>query len=93
MLEDTDQAQNIKRPYNFAYHELFKDLPSVGKGGGRGLYRLCRRNHFIAARCHLSSYTGDALEELASKTGILLFMLPITAIALSMNCQSPHPNG
>jgi iron complex transport system substrate-binding protein len=79
-VEDTDQAQNIKRPYNFAYHELFKDLPSVGKGGGRGYTAYAEEIILLQPDVIFSSYTGDALEELASKTGI-----PVIYVAYNSN--------
>lgn len=61
---------NIKCPYGYAFHELFEDLPSIGKGGARSNTAYEEKIIMLQPDVILSAYSGDAVEELARKTGI-----------------------
>lgn len=68
--EDSDKTQTIKRGYNYVNNDIFKDLPSIGKGGGRGYTAYEEEIIALAPDVIFSAYNSEALEELASKTGI-----------------------
>lgn len=73
--EDSDKTQTIKRGYNYVNHDTFKELPSIGKGGGRGYTAYEEEIISLQPDVIFSAYNSEALEELASKTGI-----PVVAI-------------
>lgn len=83
-VEDIDKEKNIKRAYNYAYHDFFKDLPSIGKGGGRGYTAYEEEIISLDPDVIFSAYTNDALEELANKTGI-----PVISISYQSDMFDP----
>lgn len=84
-VEDSDKKENIKRAYNYAYHDFFKDLPSIGKGGGRGYTAYEEEIISLDPDIIFSAYTSDALEELANKTGI-----PVVSITYQSDMFDPN---
>lgn len=79
-IEDTDKSRVIGRPYNYVYHDQFKDLPSIGKGGGRSYTAYEEQIIALQPDVIFCSYTSDALEQLAAKTGI-----PVISTAIQGN--------
>lgn len=79
-IEDTDKSGVIGRPYNYVYHDQFKDLPSIGKGGGRGYTAYEEQIIALQPDVIFCSYTSDALDQLAVKTGI-----PVVSTAIQGN--------
>ncbi|SHN53342.1 iron ABC transporter substrate-binding protein [Desulfitobacterium chlororespirans] len=79
-IEDTDKSRVIGRPYNYVYHDQFKDLPSIGKGGGRGYTAYEEQIIALQPDVIFCSYTSDALDQLAAKTGI-----PVVSTAIQGN--------
>ena len=83
-VEDTDKKRQIARPYNYVYSPQFQDLPSIGKGGGRGYTAYEEEIISLQPDVILTAYTSDALEELAAKTGI-----PVVSIGYQSNLFDP----
>ncbi|WP_019849268.1 iron ABC transporter substrate-binding protein [Desulfitobacterium sp. PCE1] len=79
-IEDIDKTREIKRAYNYVYHDQFKDLPSIGKGGGRGYTAYEEQIIALQPDIIFTFYNSDALEQLANKTGI-----PVVSIATQAN--------
>lgn len=86
-VEDIDKQQEIKRPYNYIYHDQLKDLPSIGKGGGRGYTAYEEQIITLQPDVILTFYNSDALEQLADKTGI-----PVVSIATQANLFGEDTN-
>lgn len=83
-VEDSDKKPTIKRTYNYVYQDAFKDLPSVGKGGGRGYTAYEEEIIKLQPDLILSAYTSDALLELAEKTGI-----PVVSVTYQSDMFDP----
>ncbi len=83
-VEDNDKKPTIKRAYNYVYNDSFKELPSIGKGGGRGYTAYEEEIINLQPDLILSSYTGDALEQLADKTGI-----PVVSVTYQSDMFDP----
>ncbi len=80
-IEDTDKNKTIGRAYNYVYYDqFFKDLPSIGKGGGRGYTAYEEQIIALQPDVIFCSYTSDALDQLAAKTGI-----PVVSTAIQGN--------
>ncbi len=79
-VEDIDKNQEVKRAYNYINHDQLKDLPSIGKGGGRGYTAYEEQIITLQPDVILTYYNSDALEQLAEKTGI-----PVVSIATQAN--------
>ncbi|MEM5818276.1 MAG: iron ABC transporter substrate-binding protein, partial [Desulfitobacterium hafniense] len=79
-IEDTDKNKAIGRAYNYVYYDQFKDLPSIGKGGGRGYTAYEEQIIALQPDVIFCSYTSDALDQLAAKTGI-----PVVSTAIQGN--------
>lgn len=80
-IEDTDKSKTIGRAYNYVYYDqFFKDLPSIGKGGGRGYTAYEEQIIALQPDVIFCSYTSDALDQLAAKTGI-----PVVSTAIQGN--------
>lgn len=79
-IEDTDKSRVIGRAYNYVYHDQFKDLPSIGKGGGRSYTAYEEQIIALQPDVIFCSYTSDALDQLAAKTGI-----PVVSTAIQGN--------
>ncbi len=61
---------SIACPYGYAFHDYFKDLPSIGKGGARSNTAYEEEIITLQPDVILSSYSSDAIDELSRKTGI-----------------------
>lgn len=61
---------SIACPYGYAFHDCFKDLPSIGKGGARSNTAYEEEIITLQPDVILSAYSSDAIEELSRKTGI-----------------------
>lgn len=83
-VEDIDKELTIKRTYNYVYIDSFKNLPSIGKGGGRGYTAYEEEIINLQPDLILCSYTGDALEQLADKTGI-----PVVSVTYQSDMFDP----
>lgn len=69
-VEDLEKTDTTKRAYGHAYYDTFKDLPSIGKGGGSGYTAYDEEIISLQPDIIFSAYSSDALEQLAEKTGI-----------------------
>lgn len=71
-VEDTDKAYETStlRDYAHVYYETFRDLPSIGKGGGTSNTAYIEELITLQPDVILSGYTQEALEDLQSATGI-----------------------
>ncbi len=71
-VEDTDKNYETStlRDYAHVYYETFRDLPSIGKGGGTANTAYVEELILLQPDVILSGYTQEALEELQSATGI-----------------------
>lgn len=71
-VEDTDKEYETStlRDYAHVYYETFRDLPSIGKGGGTSNTAYVEELITLQPDVILSGYTQEALEDLQSATGI-----------------------
>lgn len=71
-VEDTDKEYETStlRDYAHVYYETFRDLPSIGKGGGTANTAYVEELITLQPDVILSGYTQEALEDLQSATGI-----------------------
>ncbi|NCC67493.1 MAG: iron ABC transporter substrate-binding protein [Clostridia bacterium] len=71
-VEDVDKTtlNTIKCPYGYVFNEVFKDLPSIGKGGGRSNTAYDEEIIVLQPDVILTAYSSDAVEELQQKTCI-----------------------
>lgn len=83
-VEDIDKKKDIRRAYNYVYYDSFKDLPSIGKGGGRGYTAYEEEIISLNPDVIFSAYTSDALEELENRTGI-----PVISITYQSDMFDP----
>lgn len=71
-VEDTDKEYETSplRDYAFVNYETFRDLPSIGKGGGTANTAYVEELIQLQPDVILSGYNEEALEDLAQATGI-----------------------
>lgn len=71
-VEDADKEYETStlRDYAYVNYGAFKDLPSIGKGGGTGNTAYVEELITLRPDVILSGYNEEALEELAKATGI-----------------------
>lgn len=71
-VEDTDKEYETStlRDYAHVYYETFRDLPSIGKGGGTSNTAYVEELIMLQPDVILSGYSQEALEDLQSATGI-----------------------
>lgn len=72
---DTQYETSTKRDYAYVYHDLFKSLPAIGKGGGTAYTAYPEEIIKISPDVILCGYSPDALDQLAKETGI-----PVVAV-------------
>jgi iron complex transport system substrate-binding protein len=60
----------VQCPYGYAFRDRFKNLPRIGKGGGRGNTAYEEEIVKLHPDVILSAYSADAVESLSQKTGI-----------------------
>jgi iron complex transport system substrate-binding protein len=71
-VEDTDKEYETStlRDYAHVNYDIFKDLPSIGKGGGTANTAYVEELIQLQPDVILSGYNEEALEDLAQATGI-----------------------
>ena len=67
---DTEYETSTKRDYAYVYHDKFKDLPAIGKGGGTTYTAYAEEIIKLSPDIIVTSYQEEALEQLANETGI-----------------------
>lgn len=67
---DTQYESSTKRDYAYVYHDEFKKLPIIGKGGGTAYTAYPEEIIKLAPDIIVTSYQSEALEQMANETGI-----------------------
>jgi iron complex transport system substrate-binding protein len=77
---DTQYETSTKRDYAYVYHDEFKSLPVIGKGGGTGYTAYPEEIINISPDIIVTCYQPEALEQLVNETGI-----PVVSVRYTSN--------